>query len=360
MEQVIKVENPHISKRKTYFMAFASVPSESKRALNRAAQEMVDGNISWERIELVNKWRACHAYPLNTFQSTLRGKLKNYSDSIAAQRLKRLVTIVGKLRDDPRLTLTTMQDIGGVRAILKSIKHVNKLTQEYLNSPYFVTMIEENACKNYILAPKPSGYRGIHLIFRVKNKKRPSYDGLRIEMQIRTKLQHIWATSVEVMGTFRGEKLKSGKGDDKWQEFFALVSSYFAYQENSQPVFPELTLQETIRRIIEIEAEISAIDIMNGFTLVAKDVHEKGADNSYYLIVLDSKEQRVSVTTYERGDFNAALKALQKIESSEGSDELEAVLVASGKIENLTKAYPNYFLDTTEFVKELWQIKLAV
>ena len=96
-------------------------------------------------------------------------------------------------------------------------------------------MIENNACKDYIKIPKQSGYRGIDLIFRYKNKNNPSYDGLRIEMQIRTKLQHLWATAVEVMGTLRGEKLKSGMGDEKWQYFFSIVSSYFAYKEIEPP-----------------------------------------------------------------------------------------------------------------------------
>lgn len=206
-----------------------------------------------------------------------RGKLsERYKDSIVAQRLKRYITIIGKLRDDPRLKLTTMQDIGGVRAILRSKRDVYKLRKEYINSPHFYQMIEVNACKDYIQNPKASGYRGIHIIFKYKNKLNSSYDGLRIEMQIRTKLQHIWATAVEVMGTFRGEKLKSGKGDEQWQRLFSLVSSYFAYKKKSQPVFPDLSEIQTMQEIMKVEDEIGAIDIMKGFTIAADKIYQSG------------------------------------------------------------------------------------
>ena len=52
-------------------------------------------------------------------------------------------------------------------------------------------------------------------VLRYKNKLVPHHDDLRIEMQIRTKLQHIWATAVETMGTFLGQALKSRQGDQQ-------------------------------------------------------------------------------------------------------------------------------------------------
>ncbi len=343
-------------------MAFTP-PTESRRAINRAAKEIVDGKLDEDNYDLVNRWRACHAYPINTFQSTLRYKLRGYKGFIVAQRLKRFVTIIGKLRDDPRLTLTTLQDIAGVRAILRSIKDVYKLAKNYKNSPYFSLMIDDGACKDYIKYPKESGYRGIHLIFRFQNKINPVYNGLRIEMQIRTKLQHVWATAVEVMGTFRGEKLKSGMGDEKWQRFFALVSSYFAYKENCTPVFGNLSIDKTKSEIKKLEKEIGAIDLMSGFTVAAEEITRRGGKgSSYYLIELDSKNQNLKLTSYDRKSFSKALIDLQNVEleTNNNREEIEVVLVSSGTVDNLKKAYPNYFLDTTEFVKQLVVIKLAL
>ena len=116
-------------------MAFASVPQESKNQINKAGAILVQEtpspkDLAWA-IDLADRWRACHAYPINTFQATVRTKLRTYADPIVAQRLKRMPTIIDKLHRYPAMKLTTMQDIGGVRAILASIKDVYSLVSEY-------------------------------------------------------------------------------------------------------------------------------------------------------------------------------------------------------------------------------------
>jgi len=194
-------------------MAFSSVPKESKTQINKAGTVLVADNPKFSdlgsALRLADKWRACHAYPINTFQATLRTKLRSYrEDPIAAQRLKRMPTIIDKLKRYPAMKLTTMQDIGGVRAILASIRDVYKLVDEYKDSRRLSHELIDH--KDYIQSPRSEdGYRSVHLIYRYKNKLAPNYDGLRIELQIRTKLQHIWATAVESMGTFLGQALKS-------------------------------------------------------------------------------------------------------------------------------------------------------
>src|SRR5260221_13038809 len=192
----------------TELMAFYSVPAESKNQINKAGKILsgrIPNSITDEfenAIKLTSKWRACHAYPINTFQSTLRTKLKNggYINYIVAQRLKRLPTIIDKLKRYPAMQLTTMQDIGGVRAILNTVKDVYNLRKEYAKSIHFKPMLINEY--DYINHPRnEDGYRSLHLVFKYKNIQNPNYDDLKIEMQIRTKLQHAWATAVETMGT---------------------------------------------------------------------------------------------------------------------------------------------------------------
>ena len=50
---------------------------------------------------------------------------------------------------------------------------------------------------DYITTPKDSGYRGVHLIYRYYSDKNETFNGLKIEVQIRTALQHAWATAVD-------------------------------------------------------------------------------------------------------------------------------------------------------------------
>ena len=89
--------------------------------------------------EIVSNWRASHCFPLNNFQTNLRAKVKHIqSDVLVAQRIKRLESVVAKLRRDQTQTmeLSQMQDIGGCRAILRSVQNVNKLVDAHRRSKF--------------------------------------------------------------------------------------------------------------------------------------------------------------------------------------------------------------------------------
>src|SRR5262245_30060847 len=138
-------------------MAFSSVPLESKSQINRAGEVLakfhlqskvesktfqvmtIDEDSELEHAwDLAARWRACHAYPINTFQSTLRTKTKELAgDPIVAQRLKRMPTIIDKLARYPSMTLSQMQDIGGIRAILSSVAQAEKLAADYCDNANF-------------------------------------------------------------------------------------------------------------------------------------------------------------------------------------------------------------------------------
>jgi hypothetical protein len=62
------------------------------------------------------------------------------------------------------------------------------------------------------------------------------YNGLKVEIQIRTTLQHVWATAVETVGTFIQQALKSSQGEAEWLRFFALMATHMALREGRQPV----------------------------------------------------------------------------------------------------------------------------
>src|ERR1700676_217452 len=51
--------------------------------------------------------------------------------ALIAQRLKRRPSIEIKLRDNPNMKLSQMQDIGGCRAILRTVTDVKKLMAKY-------------------------------------------------------------------------------------------------------------------------------------------------------------------------------------------------------------------------------------
>ena len=117
--------------------------------------------------------------------------------------------------------------------------------------------------KDYIESPKESGYRGVHLVYRYRSPRNETYNGLLIEIQLRTRLQHAWATAVETAGAFLGQALKSSEGEQDWLRFFALVSSAFALTEDCPPA-PSTTSDPAELRA-EIRDLTDRLDLVNRF-----------------------------------------------------------------------------------------------
>jgi putative GTP pyrophosphokinase len=179
-------------------------PKYSKKHVSRAGSVLVEGGASSDErshaFGVLNHWRTCHAYPINTFQATLRSRLlKVCRSALVAQRLKRTPSIIKKLQLNPGMQLARMQDIGGLRAVVETVQQIRELESLFKKSRSSHELVRED---DYISTPKDSGYRSLHLVCRYKSTSSPEYNGLCIELQIRTKLQHAWATAVETIGTF--------------------------------------------------------------------------------------------------------------------------------------------------------------
>ena len=208
-----------------------AVPSVTRSQVDRAGRVLAQSSaaphplVVGRPLAVIDVWRSAHSFPLNTLQMLLRKRVgrMNVPEVVVAQRLKRTPSILAKLRRFPSMKLSRMQDIGGPRAILPGIEDVDELRRRYLQGDRRSahTFVAE---KDYIRQPKASGYRGIHLIYRYGSLENPEYNGLQIEIQLRTRLQHAWATAVETVGTFLGQSLKSseapkaGCASSSWQD----------------------------------------------------------------------------------------------------------------------------------------------
>jgi ppGpp synthetase/RelA/SpoT-type nucleotidyltranferase len=152
-------------------------------------------------LEVINNWRAAHAFPLNSLYMTMRRRAKKVDNhAINAQRLKRFESICRKLIRFENMQASQMQDVGGCRTIVTNMKQLNLLRDQYISNP---VRHEVRRPTDYVLNPKTDGYRGIHFMYRfVGNGSSEPWDKLRIEIQLRTKLQHAWSTAVETVDTF--------------------------------------------------------------------------------------------------------------------------------------------------------------
>ena len=122
-----------------------------------------------EALLVLNNWRSAHAYPLHVITTTLKHQ---NPDVLIAQRLKRLDSIVGKIERFPTMNLYKMQDIGGCRLIADSIDEVYNSLNKYKNSRVRHKLVRET---DYILNPKESGYRSVHLVYQFHSDKKETY-----------------------------------------------------------------------------------------------------------------------------------------------------------------------------------------
>lgn len=335
-----------------------AVPEHPHARVDRAGATLISGLFSpveWEEaLEIVNNWRSSHSFPMNTFQTTLRRNARLVdARSLVAQRLKRLSSTQAKLLRFPTLRLSQMQDIGGCRAVVSSAKRVDELREIYRKSDLKHTLVKED---DYIRKPKGSGYRSIHLIYRYHSDRSPTYEGLLIELQLRSRLQHAWATAVETVGTFLQQALKSSEGPEKWLWFFSLIGSAFARREGTPPVpgtpTSKTELLDTARRLAR---ELDVNRRLESYGEALKVLEDKNQANAkYFLLELRPAEDKLLVVGYEAGMLNRATSDYLKSEKSlAGQPGAQAVLVSAESLESLRRAYPNFFLDTHAFLQEL-------
>jgi putative GTP pyrophosphokinase len=334
----------------------------------RRAGEILAGRVAvddpslhvWTADVLAN-WRASHAYPVNTFQATLRDRLARIDHTaLVAQRLKRAPSIIKKLQRFEGMQLPRMQDVGGLRAVVRTLPNVRALELAYKLSQWKHELV---STKDYIASPKTDGYRGIHLVYRYVNAAVPQYNGLLLELQIRSARQHAWATAVETASVFLGAALKTGEGDEAWLHFFALSASAIAHLEGAEPVpqFAQHSREEILQAVEFAEKQLRVIATLQGFTVAAHHIEKQQKEGSYHLITLNFDTRRVNMRAYSDDELELASRDYAIAEQRAANGEpLEVVLVSAGPLKALRRAYPNYFLDTHEFVKELHSMEQQV
>jgi hypothetical protein len=330
-----------------------SPPASSKARVDRAGVALGFGDADEEDLQVINNWRSAHAYPLHSSFISLKNKAKAASPgALVSQRIKRLPSIQTKLKRYPKMRLSQMQDIGGDRAVVGTLAKVYELQQAIMESPGALKYITED---NYLIQPKDDGYRSLHLIFKYSAAGDSPYNGLWLELQLRSRLQHAWATALETVDFLHSQALKLGGGTQEWRRFFSLMGSYIAIREEA-PLVPntpksESTICEELRTL---SAELLPEERLQAFNQV---VQRSGrlSGSRYFLLELDVESKRLDVRGFE--DFKTAtdqyIVAENTIAVTNARRNKEAVLVSVDKLASLKEAYPNFYLNTSDFLKVL-------
>lgn len=330
----------------------------SKTAVQRAGEALMVENISVKKpdvyeksMQILSGWRASHEYSLNYIAVLVqKTAIKEDSKVIVAKRLKRTPSIVNKLRRFETMKLRSMQDIAGCRAIISTNKNVYKVFKKLSKTRSF-------RVTDYIEAPKDDGYRGIHLICKCGDKEHGEKGAkYPVEIQLRSKIQHSWATAVEIVDLFTNQVLKSNDGKKDWLDFFKYISHEFSKIEgiDNKPI--SNSLSESIRLIKKLdihkkfEAYTGSLDVINKNT--------GNIIEGYSLIKIDFEKKTIQIWGYPYNDFDKATSDFLKLEKEAEENKKNVVaLVSSKSISNLKEAYPNYFADSKLFIKKIREIE---
>jgi len=317
-----------------------------------------------EAFDVLDAWRNLHAQPLAAVANRLeRRALAIDPHAVFSQRLKRFRSIRLKLMNEPAMALTQMQDMAGCRVVLNTIEQVYALKALYdlfsKEHPGKGSELIPRWTKDYIRNPKSDGYRSVHLVMKYRTAQSDFLhcNGLRVEIQIRSRLQHAWAMAVETASAVTNQALKSGVGQDNWKRFFKLMGDFIAMQEDS----PLLAADEGERSDLKIEAtqlasQLRVIPLLEGMSHVLESFQSSGGDE-LYLLTLNSQQRKMQYRGFKQSDFPLATQAYAQEERQYREDaDVHVVLVAVRSINELKAAYPSYFLDSGKFIAVVRQL----
>lgn len=298
-----------------------------------------------DALALINNWRSAHSFPLQIIY--MHVKKTAPESAIVAQRLKRLYSITQKLHRFPNMSLTAMQDIGGCRVIVDSIDEVYNMIARLKKSRMRHKLKEEY---DYILQPKPDGYRSYHIVYSYFSDRNSKYNGLFIEIQVRTHIQHLWATAVETMDTFTGDPLKIGQGDPNNKHFFILASKLLEIYENSGNDINAVKRSEDLQKFIAYEKEYQILRKLRSIKEAVGYVRTVDSrEQGYYILRLNRKNNQLIINSYSKKQLEQATDNYDMAEKTRDIEE-DVVLVSTASYNMLKQAYPNYFSDITEFI----------
>jgi ppGpp synthetase/RelA/SpoT-type nucleotidyltranferase len=346
----------------------------SGKQVSRAGDLLLDDNLAKTKpgeydqaMDILAYWRACHEEPLVRAHKLVKTAISNIDRrAVTASRLKRIPSIIKKLQRFDSMTLRSMQDIGGCRAILKNQKTVLKAFRALRD-------LKQLRVKNYLKVPKDDGYRGIHLIgdFSAKGEQKRS-----IEIQLRTKIQHSWATAVEIIDLFTGQAIKSNRGQEDWKKFFRVISRLFLLLEEI-PNVDETSINKSVQLFID---KLNAIGRDSSYNEVIADLEEiyklanklkitdnfrafaaslkitddhcgKDAYDGYVILEIDILSEKLALNRFHSNHFDDAAAYYLKIEKTIKVDSGKVVvLVSTDAVNGLKEAYPNYFADSATFL----------
>lgn len=261
---------------------------------------------------------------------------ENRSDSIVAFRIKRIESILSKIKRQPTMALSNMGDIAGCRIIVYDDRIIYKIVEK-IGLAY-----EIKYHNDYTIKCKDDGYRGYHLYI-----KSPINDDRLIEVQIRSIKAHKWASMVEIIDLLYEIKIKEGEKNAELQRFLFLLSK----EDN-------LTTEEK-KEIIEIDkykgirGKLIEVFLQNHYQ-IRQEWHNLVNSNVNQFIFEVDKNKKSHISSFSSYE-EAELAYFEKFKSKEDSNFV-LTYIAKPKFNNICIAYASYILNNHNYLNDWYTI----
>lgn len=168
----------------------------SKTQIDQLGERLKKGETSEIDLRRLNEYRHSFAQAYEIVIGTIQKHLLWRPTGRLAKTTK---SITEKLRRE-KIRLTQIQDIAGCRLIVPHITAQEEVVQSLSSLFEESTLVDRRKGTSH-------GYRAVHIIVKSLNK--------RVEIQVRTELQHLWAEFSEKLSDTVDPAIKYGGGDDE-------------------------------------------------------------------------------------------------------------------------------------------------
>jgi len=292
---------------------------------------------------ILDEYRKLHIMPLTEITRKLQSLLIDFSEEFyIAQRIKRKPQILRKLKRFSA-RLSQLQDIGGIRIIFENNKHIDRFIDFMKNkiSRYFSIERETDYREK---GRDDSGYRAMHLILMRKEVK--------IELQLRSRIQHNWAERIERTSVIYGYYLKEMEGAKEVLDYFKLLSNVF-YEIECERMPHNNMIQHLESKRLECEEIIRLSDkknVFNGFVneeffgaMVSKDAVLRTTFHNW-IIIFDWNTGQFQHWLLVTGKSDDAIETYVGCEKKWSEEKgYEVVLIGSSDPLTIKKTHSHYF-----------------
>lgn len=269
-------------------------------------------------------------------------------DSITSFRIKRIESILSKIKRQPTMSLGNMGDIAGCRILLYNEDSLKKVINNLRNSYQIISI------NDYLFENKNDGYRGYHIYI-----ESPINKDKIIEIQIRTIKSHKWASMVEIIDIVYNLKIKEGQKHPDFQKFHLLLSNN-----------DKLSLSEQ-KEVIKIDdkynvhSKLNEVFITNHVKMRKDWLGISPNKNPYFIIEVDENKTS-NISSFNTYEF-AEKEYFEKFKISTNSNFV-LTHIEKPNFKRLCIAYASYVLIrhdylldwdryTTFILKELIELK---